>query len=174
MTLQVSDNAPTNGSHEARESLSELAENLLRNSDDSVTLATEKLVEMVSTDHALWIACTSHLIRSACYEVISRHCHQTRRNILKSVAHDETQRGGRLIKFGKSLMDLPLPGGKRLCDATKADLIAAAEFYSKQAKQMNAMANLYTAIAGKVGRGTVGERLTEQQVMKIKQAVDLV
>lgn len=60
------------------------------------------------------------------------------------------------------LMDFPLPGGKRLGDATAEDLLAAGGFYSRQAGDMAHKARWLGAVRDRMGdAATVASALDE-------------
>jgi hypothetical protein len=65
-------------------------------------------------------------------------------------------------------MDWPLPGGIKLRDATKADLLAASGFYAKQAASMQAISIWLGKVAEKVKTKTVGQTLTDEQLRKLR------
>jgi hypothetical protein len=65
-------------------------------------------------------------------------------------------------------MDWPLPGGKKLGDATRADLIEAGDFYLRQAAQMRGVADFLFAISERVKRKTVGNTLSESDLRALK------
>ena len=67
------------------------------------------------------------------------------------------------------LMDFPLPGGKRLGEATADEVRTAAEFYSKQAGNMAHKARWLSMIAARVKDKTVKDALTEKKLRELQK-----
>lgn len=146
----------------------ELAQAAMKAEGGDVLKATKRLERMARKDVAVWQALTEGLLRTACYDACRGVCRSERRQIWYTPNYDAGGNGERVKAHGDSLMDLPLPGGKRLRDATHADLLGANAFYAKQASQMQILANFYLAVAGKVKTKTVGETLTESALRRLK------
>ena len=146
----------------------ELAQNVMEDSDGDVLAATERLEKMARKDVEIWQALTEGLLRNACYDACRAVCRADRRQIWYSPNYDAGGNGDRVKTHSASLMDLPLPGGKKLRDATKGDLLEASGFYLRQAAQMRGVADFFAAIAERVKRKTVGNTLTEADLRALK------
>ena len=75
-----------------------------------------------------------------------------------------------LAESNLEMLDFPLPGGKPLRLASKADVKAAAYFYSTQATDMAYKGRWLVKIAGKMKFGqTVGEALDNEALKKMQK-----
>ena len=82
-------------------------------------------------------------------------CRQNTRSERKTIWHAPVAKPKTSVKAlaranSYTLLDFPLPGGMRLADATKGDVLAAVEVYRKQATDMGHKANWLDAIAAKM------------------------
>jgi hypothetical protein len=66
------------------------------------------------------------------------------------------------------MMSFPLPGGKKLGDATGAEVAEAARHYNAKARDMSWKARWLEAIAARAGAEKVGKVLTEADLQKMK------
>lgn len=146
----------------------EYAQDAMTQADGDVLEATAALEEMARDDMSVWQVLTENLLKSACYDACRGICRSERRVIWHTTGSDKGGNGERVKSHAATLMDFPLPGGKRLRDATKDDLIEAAGFYDRQAAQMASVAEWLTGIARKVRGKTVGESMTEDQLRSMK------
>lgn len=70
-----------------------------------------------------------------------------------------------------SLLDMRLPSGKRLGDATGAEVAEAADYYAEAARRHNDKARFFRAVVSRVGaKKTVGDVLTDAELEEIKDA----
>lgn len=146
----------------------ELATQAMEQCDGDVLKATEYLEQTARKDVGVWKALTEGLLRNACYDACRGICRSERRIIWNSPNYSAGGNGERVKQHAETLMDWPLPGGMKLRDATKKDLLEASTFYQKQASKMAAISGWLGAIANKVKTKTVGETLTDEQLRKLR------
>ena len=146
----------------------EIAQEIMEQAEGDVLTATELLEAFARQNVQVWQAVTESLLRTACYDACRAICRGERRVIWNAPGYDAGGGGERVKAHSASLMDWPLPGGKKLRDATKKDLLDAAGFYSMQASQMAAVSTWLECIAAKVKAKTVGETLTDTQLRKLR------
>lgn len=150
-------------------SISELARQALEHANGDVAEAARYLEQQAKRQTSVWLTITESLISSACYDAVRAVCRKERRAIWTAPNYDQGGNGGRVVAHAKSLMDLCLPGGKRLADATKDDLLKARDFYYKQADTMRQFGCFLEVLSEKVKRSTVSDKLTEDELQKIKE-----
>jgi hypothetical protein len=69
-----------------------------------------------------------------------------------------------------TLYDFPLPGGKRLGDATAEEIAEAAQFYLKQANDMAWKSRWLSAVAAKIPKGKIARKaLTVAALAEMKE-----
>lgn len=147
----------------------ELAQFELDNSGGDVVTATNALEALARGNPEVWMSITDSLLRDACYNQITALCRRERRKIWSAPAPDTKSQSNRVVNHAKSILDFPLPGGKRLRDATKEDLSAASSFYQKQAAKMSSISEWLSSVAKRVKKGaTVGDCLSEKQLHRMK------
>lgn len=139
-----------------------------------VNETTEALYQRVTTDPALHAEWIEPLIREWCRDTVSdlavRKPRQAVWNGPAWTPEVNAESNERLKTFARSLLDFPLPGGLPLRHATKDDLIAASEFYEKQANDMLWKAKWLKRIIDGMGRKrTVGNAMTDEQLERLKQ-----
>lgn len=134
--------------------ISQAARDALDKAGGDIAAAVDVMHRTMRSDRALYAAVMEPLERSACYEAIASIIRQSRAKVWQA-PNAAADTGGRILALVRHLMDFPLPGGKRLADATKVDLVAAAEFYSKQAGDMAHKSRWLAAVAGKLGDSDV-------------------
>lgn len=115
------------------------------------------------------------LIASACYDAIRKVSITDRRSTWKPPAEKllpgRVTGSARVVQLAAgNLLMFPLPGGKKLGEATRSDISAAAEFYSKQAGDMGHKARWLQLIAQSVpDNKTVNEVLTDKRLRELQQ-----
>ena len=148
---------------------SDLAQRAMAQAGDDVGEAARILEQWARKNTRVWKAVTEDFLAQGCYSVVRGVCRQERRAIWHSPGYDKGGAGSRVRNHARSILDLPLPGGKRLRDATRDDLHQASEFYSRQARQMAVMEEFLASVAAKIkGRKTVGDVLSEKQLETMK------
>ena len=160
------------------QSRSQLANEAFEQSNGDVAKASDILFKRITTDNALHAAYIEPLIREWCADLISAECVRKPRHAIWNASMIEpvpasattTESNERARNFARSLLDFPLPGGKPLHLASKADVEQAAEFYRKQAEDMAWKARWMQRIAGAMGRKrTVGSAFTAEQLEKLRE-----
>ena len=146
------------------------AKEAMQKADGNVAEASKILEKTCRQNTEAWLSVTEPVLSSACYNAVRGICQEERRAIWYSPNYSAGGNGDRVVNHAKSLMDWPLPGGMRLRDAKANDLIAAAEFYRKQAQQMFDVAGFLEKIAEKVGRKKVENALTEAELIAMRGA----
>lgn len=146
----------------------ELAQEAMDQCGGDVLVATELLEGMANNDADVWHALTADRLKTACYDACRGICRGERRVIWNSPGYDAGGKGERIKQHSATLMDWPLPGGKKLRDANKDDLLEAAGFYSAQASKMQAVSMWLERVADKVKSKTVGQTLTDDQLRSLR------
>jgi hypothetical protein len=150
----------------------EAAQLAMERADNEVQAATAILEDMACNDPDLYNALLSPFLNVAAYEACRALCRQQRQKIWTAPNYDQGGNGHRVLDHAMSLMDFPLPGGKRLRDATKADLEEASSFFAKQAADMSHKARWLSAIASKVkGKKTVADVFDADSLAKLRESV---
>ena len=130
--------------------------------------ATNKLERWAKSNRDLYEYLTAPYLSRACYDAVRSCCRHDRKALYTAPNYTKGGNGDRVHQHAHSLLDFPLPGGKRLRDATRADLEAAANFYRQQAKDMANKADWLEAIAAKVGKKKVGSVLSAEALRSLK------
>ena len=125
---KIDDNGP---------SVAETARECLEKAGGDVRKATPLMVERVKASRVLRDALTAPLLSNACYDAISAECRQQRRHVWTPPNYTADGNGARVIALATSLLDFPLPGGKRLAEASRGEVAQAADFYATQAADMS-------------------------------------
>lgn len=118
--------------------------------------AASLLYDRIMSDHVLRAEFIEPLVREWCADLIAAECVRKPRAAVwsEAVNHGSNRRARAVVR---SLLDFPLPGGKPLHLATRAEVSDAADFYTRQAEDMAWKARWLTRIAGGMGRKrTVG------------------
>lgn len=121
--------------------------------------AADLLESWARSDRELFDYLVKPWLTRACEEAVRTVTRSERAAICRSWTAPNYTLGGnghRVHTLGRSLLDFPLPGGMRLRDARKDDLLGAVKFYRSQAVDMAAKASWLEAIAERVGRKQVG------------------
>lgn len=138
-------------------------------SASDVADATEKLEAAARKDKALREYLTEPYLSRACYEAVRSEYRAERAVLWTAPNYTQGGNGNRVREHARSLLDFPLPNGKRLRDAKRADLLEAAEFYAKQAANMQSKADWLSRIAEIVGRRKVENALSEHDVAALRE-----
>ncbi len=136
--------------------------------------AAKRLYEAAQADPELYRKVMAPFEMSACMDAIN----MVRRNERAAIwaapqKESKPNTSPKVMARANSytLLDFPLPGGLRLADATKADLVEAAKVYRTQANDMARKANWLEAIAGKIGKKRVGNALSVQDLEALQASV---
>ena len=113
------------------------------------------------------------MIKDACYAAVSRINAEYRRAAWIGTAHLR-EAGFKAHARGhssasSSLLDFPLPGGRLLRNATKAEVVDAADAYAASGKDALQKATFLRGVAARMkDTGTVGATLKDADLLKIK------
>lgn len=141
-----------------------------------VQAATKHMAARIRADRALRDALTDPLIDVACYDAVSGVIRKERR-VVWMAPEVTSDTGARIIQLASgnaaSLMDFPLPGGKKLGDATRAEVSAAAEFYRRQAVDMSSKAVWLRFVAQSVPENQrVSEAMTSERLIELRDRAE--
>lgn len=136
--------------------------------------ASRKLEEAARSDRELRDYLTEPYLKQACYNAVRSHYRVERREIWTAPNYTKGGNGQRVEQHARTLLDFPLPNGKRLRDATREDLLSAAEFYRRQSEDMAQKAHWLERIAEKTGRKKVGAALTVKQIESLRGETETV
>jgi hypothetical protein len=146
-----------------------------------VAKAAAAMEKAVRGDPVLREALTDPLIAGACMDAVRRIMREDRRTIWSGPSEpivigkvpqaDAAAQSARVAHLAAgNLLAFPLPGGKRLADATREDVSKAAGFYDSQARDMGVKARWLSLIAQSVPAGkTVAEALTDKRLRELQQ-----
>lgn len=148
---------------------------------NDMKLATEALVSRVLSDPALFRVVMEPFVRDACAHAV-RLCVKTQREAswrpgrgnLSVVRTEDAAGPARVAALVAGtvagLMDFPLPGGKRLADATKGEVETASWSYRAQADDMSIKGRWLALIAKKLSPNDVVRNvLTEDDLTSLRQ-----
>lgn len=146
-----------------------------------LTAAAVAMEAAVRQDAKLREALTEPLLAGACMDAVRRIMHERRRSIWSGPkdsgivgrtppAVDVAGQASRVAQLAAgTLLMFPLPGGKRLAEATRDDVTKAAGFYDAQAKDMGVKARWLSLIAQSIPADkTVGEVLTAKRLKELQ------
>lgn len=136
---------------------------------DSLQDAQAYLMRLAGSNDQLYRELTSGYLAQACYDALSGQIRQERSVIFHAVQPSNEEQRGRIVNLARTLLDFPLPGGMKLRDARRSDLIAAADFYRKQANDMAHKARWLYAIAESVGKKRVANALSESDIARLQK-----
>lgn len=154
--------------------VAEAARRALDDANGDTVRAARMLETAVRAQSPLREALTEHLIGSACWAAIQTQTRVQRRAIWIAPRTEGTPRAtsvdDRVVHLASgTLLMFPLPGGKRLADAKREEIAAAAEFYGRQASDMGAKARWLRLIAQSLPDGkVVGEVLTDERLRELQ------
>jgi hypothetical protein len=158
-----------------RERIVELAEKCLADADGNALDATALMEEIVSDDASLFRELMMPLLRTACYDAVGSVIRSTRSQIWNAPNHDPGGRGARVhaLAAGNRLMMFQLPGGRYLGEATRAEVLVAATFYDRQAKDMTMKGRWLELVAKKMKdeHTPVAKCLTEDALAELRKKV---
>ncbi len=139
-------------------------------SDGGTQEATDRLMRIVQEDDALFRLVMMPMLREACRSLVGLVSRAHRKAVwtgAESAVH-HNPKPGKSIALSlvsatvRGLMDFPLPGGKRLGDASKGEVEAAQWSYRTQADDMNIKARWLQMIASRLHpNDVVSKVLTE-------------
>jgi hypothetical protein len=124
-----------------RDFVAEAARAALTEANGDVREATRKMEAAVRGNRRLRDDLTDPLIASACYTAVTAQCRVERRRVWSPPAEklvaSRVTGAHRVVQLATgTLLMFPLPGGKKLGEATREEIGEAATFYETQAGDM--------------------------------------
>lgn len=172
MNAVVKDNVLPIRSNTDELSVRDVAAESMDKAGGDIQEATSIMERWVCGDKRLFNELMTPLVREACYNALRKTVQEERRNVWTAPNYTKAGNGGRLVSTAMTLLDFRLPHNlKVLREAGKDDLIAGADWYEKQAGNMQHKARWLRAIAEKVGSKAVGEKFSAESLAKIQEAV---
>lgn len=147
-----------------------LARSHLDDADGNLSVAIDSLTELLLRDRKL----LKLLIEQVCREAIRSYTRvaqgNTRFAIIQSISSAARRAQGEALNRAtmKLLLDYPLGGGKKLRDATRAEIIHSADVYEKIAQTNGQRAKWLRLIAQSVPDGKcVGDVISEDRAKEL-------
>lgn len=142
----------------------------------NVSAATAALAERAMNDKAFLRAYYSEVIQTACYEAVASCVRQERRAVWTTPQPSTTERRAQVTALAagtvSTLHDFPLPGGKRLGEATREEVAQAAEFFGRQARDMAWKSRWLEHVAQSVPAGKrVADVISAERLEELRQEV---
>lgn len=159
------------------ELVAEAARRAFDDANGDVREAARMLELAVRMDTPLRIALTDPLLSGACWNAVRGQVRETRRAIWAApkmpTAAQATalkEQSSRVVHLATGTLKMfPLPGGKRLGQATREEIVAASEFYARQAGDMSHKARWLQLVGQSVPAGrTVAEALTDERLAELQ------
>lgn len=153
----------------------EAAKIALDGASGDVQKATKAFEKTIRGDRALRDALLEPLIASACYDAIRKVSITERRSVWKpggeKIVKGKTHGSARVIQLAAgNLLMFPLPGGKKLGDANRKEISAAASFYLGQSNDMGHKARWLQLIAQSVpANQKVSDVLTDKRLRELQR-----
>lgn len=157
---------------EKEPTISDVAREAYESSKGDVQKATDILARRVRADANLYRELLDGMVESACYSAVRQIVRNDRSQVWNALNYDAGGNGDRvkLLAAGNTLMFFTLPSGKALAHATGEEVGLAADFYSKQSKDMAAKAKwLYLVQSKCTGEKTVSQCVTEEKLAKLHE-----
>lgn len=162
------------------ELVAEAARRAYDDASGDVREAARMLEQAVRMKSPLREALTEPLLAGACWDAIRKQVQETRRNIwnpghrpLKPVPASPVskEQASRVVHLATGTLKMfPLPGGKRLGEATREEIAAAADFYARQAGDMAHKARWLQLVGQSIPAGkTAGECLTDERLAELQK-----
>lgn len=157
---------------ETEVSISDIAASALKRAKNDVQKATDIMQKEVMGHPGMYRALMDPLVRAACYDAIGKCIRADRRQVWTAPNYTASGNGSRVHELSRgNLLMFSLPGGKRLGDANRDEVNAAAQFYNSQAVDMSQKANWLAKIAERVGNKIVSKVFTDEQLRKLQEEV---
>lgn len=137
--------------------------------------ATRAMERKVRQDRILRDELTDPLIGTACYSAVAAQCRQDRRKVWaapnETVASHRAAGANRVVQLASgTLLMFPLPGGKKLGEATRDEIAEAARFYESQAGDMATKARWLRLVAQSVpGDSKASDVLTDKRLRELQE-----
>jgi hypothetical protein len=131
------------------------------------------LTGRLKNDVKLRAAVVEHELAAAIREGVNRVRQHTRRSIITNVARNGRSGRDNVLALASAtnlvMMNFPIVGGKKLQDATRAEVADTAEHYATMAATHNQRARWFRAIAQAMPdeKMTVADALTEDRLVEL-------
>ncbi|WP_156453760.1 hypothetical protein [Methylobacterium sp. CCH5-D2] len=163
------------------DAVAQAARAALKTANGDVRTASVALEARVRRDRALRDALTDPLLATACYTAVAVQVRQARRSVWAAPAASRQEAAAapqrrapedarRVAQLAAGTLAMfPLPGGKRLGEATREEIAAAASFYEAQSADMADKARWLRLIAQSVPHAKkVGDVLNERRLRELQ------
>lgn len=157
--------------------VAECARRALDDARGDVREATRMMQAAVKQSRKLRDLLTDPLIANACYDAVRAQVHVDRRNAWKPPSEKLVpSKSGvtgsfRVVQLAAgTLLMFPLPGGKKLGEATREDIATAASFYESQSADMAHKARWLRLVSQHIeGNKTVGDVMTDKRLRELQE-----
>ena len=151
--------------------IADTAGEILAKARGDLSAATDKMEARVRQDDFLFRSLMSPLVRQACYDALRSQVRKDRAKIWTAPNYTQGGNGQRLEALATTLLDFRLPHASiALRDAKREDVEAAAQWYESSASNMAHKARWLRAVAEKIGKAKVGNKLTAEQLADLQEA----
>lgn len=132
--------------------------------------AVERLLAAAEQSEEVYRALAGPYLRQFAFAAVGNIVQDTRDVIWSRPSAPDARAAALAQVNATTLYDFPLPGGKRLGDATREEIAEAAQFYMKQANDMAWKARWLSAVAAKVPKGkTARKALSIAAIAEMKE-----
>lgn len=163
----------------AEVSIADVAKRALKDADGNIDQAAAAFERAVRASPKLRELLTEPLIAGACREAVKAQVRENRSAIWSDRPArqppprrptDPGIQASRVVQLAAgTLLMFPLPGGKRLGEATRDEIGAAATFYESQAGDMATKARWLRLVAQSLtGDKTVSQALTDKRLRELQ------
>lgn len=161
---------------EAEVTLRSEAQAALQNAGGDVTAATEALTARVLKDPDFISIHMSDVVKTACYQAVASVMRSERRVVWTTPQPTSVERRAQVNALAaggqRTLMDFPLPGGKKLGEAFRPEVAEAATLYGSQARDMAWKSRWLELVAQSLPDGKpVRVALTPERLAELQQEV---
>lgn len=149
--------------------ITDLAKAALDAAEGEILRAAELMEEEVRAAPQKYHELMDPRVRDACYDAVSQVVRGMRARIVESITKEPPKQHGdrvRKLASGNLCMLFPLPGGKPLAHATRADVLAGAEHYRKLAEDTHAKATWLARIAEKMKGDQVVSKVFDEATLR--------
>jgi hypothetical protein len=166
-----------NAQKSGAELVAEAARRALEDADGDVRTAAEMLERAVRMESPLRDALTDPLISGACWQAVSQQHRERRRQIWNTpkpvpvaTAKQTAEQSARVVQLAAGTLSMfPLPGGKRLSEATRSEVVAASDFYAQRASDAGHKARWLQLVAQSIPDGKkAGDVLTDERLAELQ------
>jgi hypothetical protein len=152
--------------------LHQAARECLKKSDGTSQAAAALLIKRIRRDRVLRDEITDSHLPALCTQYIRQMMGTNRRAAFPTGIVAVSKFGALLHSVGQEWLDFPLPGGLRLAEASRAELIEASERYMGQSKTMLRRARWLRLCARSVPEDKkAGDVLTNERLAEIDAEV---